>query len=129
MNPSSELAADQTKLIAVVGASADPQKYGFRIFRDLLKAGYKAVPVNPKGGTILDQPVFATLADLPQTPEILITVVPPLITDQVVDQALKLGITEIWMQPGSESPTAFKQAQAAGTDVHQACFMTAHGLW
>jgi uncharacterized protein len=116
-------------MIAVVGASNDPQKYGHRVFRDLLKAGYPAVPVNPKGGTILDQPVFASLSDLPQIPQIVITVVPPEVTTSVVDQALKLGVSEIWMQPGSESPTAFKQAQDAAIDVHQACFMTAHGLW
>jgi predicted CoA-binding protein len=117
------------QLIAVVGASADPQKYGHRIFRDLLKAGYRAVPVNPKGGTILDQPVFKSLTDLPQVPDVVLTVVPPEVTTTIVDQCLDLGVEEIWMQPGSESPNAFKKAQAEEVDIHQACFMKAHGLW
>ena len=115
--------------IAVVGVSADPQKYGHKIFRDLVGAGYKVRAVNPKGGTILDQPVYPTLKDLPEVPDIVITVVPPLVTDKIVDECHALGIHHIWMQPGSQSEAAAKKAESYGMIATQSCFMTTNGLW
>ncbi len=119
----------KTKRIAVVGVSADLQKYGHKVFRDLLAAGYQVAAVNPKGGTILNQPVYASLKDIPVVPELVITVVPPAITETVVEECHALGIPHIWMQPGSESEAAAKKAQAYGMKATEICFMTTNGLW
>lgn len=42
----------QLKEIAVVGVSENYQKFGFKIFRDLLKHGFNVVGVNPRGGMV-----------------------------------------------------------------------------
>ena len=116
--------------IAVVGVSTDPQKYGHRIFADLVKAGYVVFGVNPKGGEVAGQPLYPSLADLPQVPDLVMTVVPPAVTAKVVAQCQELGIKQIWMQPGSESDEAVEAAQAAGiATVSQACFMQHEHLW
>ncbi len=116
--------------IAVVGVSADPSKYGHRVFKDLLIARYPVVAVNPKGGTIERQTVYPTLSALPQTPELVITVVPPTVTEAIVQECHSLKVKEIWMQPGSESAAAIQKATALGIKVtSNACFMKHQGIW
>ena len=70
------------RVYAVMGVSlTDPSKYGTRIFKDLLAAGYRVYAVNPKGGELLGNPVYKTLAELPATPDGVIMVLPPAALD------------------------------------------------
>lgn len=109
---------------AVVGASSNPEKYGHKVLKDLLKAGYKAIAINPKGGQILEQPVYPTLADYPDEIDVVVFVVPPKVTQKVLDQVVQLGIKQVWMQPGSESQAAIDFCQQHQIKVQsQACIM------
>lgn len=109
---------------AVVGASDNPRKWGNRLFRNLLSKGYAVYPVNVRDQVIDGHRTFPSLAALPRKPDVVDTVVPPDQTDKVVAEALALGISRIWMQPGSESDAAIEAAAAAGaTVVHHACAM------
>lgn len=116
-------------LIAVVGVSGDASKYGHRILRDLLKAGYPAKGVNPRGGFVLGCNIYKSLAEIEKRPDIVITAVPPAVTLQVIEECNKLGIKEVWMQPGSESPAALEKARGYGIKAVAACFMASHGVW
>ena len=115
--------------IAVIGVSDDASKYGNRIFRELLNSGYLVSGVNPKGGFILGRHIYKNLEDLEPRPDLVITVVPPAVTEKIVEQCNKLGIKNIWMQPGSESPKAEKKALEYGIRAVTACFMVKEGLW
>ena len=118
------------KRIAVVGVSFDEDKYGHRIFKDLLGAGFKVFGINPKGGELLGQKIYPTLKDLNFVPDIVVTVVPPQITEKIVEEAYHLGIKEIWMQPGSKSDTAIKLAESFGMKVtYDSCFMVYNNIW
>ena len=115
---------------AVVGASQDPAKYGNRIFRSLVASGYQAYPVNPRGGEIDGAKVYPSLADLPQPPEVVDLVVPPPVVEQVVEEVHRLGLTRVWMQPGSESETAIDYCHTHGIQVvHDACAMALRRNW
>jgi predicted CoA-binding protein len=121
---------DKNKLIAVVGVSCNPDKFGYKIFTDLLSAGFKVVAVGVRGGVVAEHTVYKSLKDLPNKPDIVITVVPPGETDKTVDEAISLGIKEIWMQPGSVSKEAVEKAKLAGVKVtDHGCFMVVHGVW
>jgi predicted CoA-binding protein len=121
---------DEDKLIAVIGVSENPDKFGYRIFNDLLKAKFKVVAVGIKGGNIAGENIYKSLKELPSKPDIVVTVVPPIGTDKTVDDAIELGTKEVWMQPGSVSEKAVKKARAAGMKVtDHGCFMVAHGVW
>jgi len=93
---------------AVVGASKDESKYGYKVFMDLKNAGYEVYPINPKEKYIKGEKCYLSLEDLPKVPDVVITVVPPKITEEIVKQVKKLKIGAVWMQPGSESEEAIK---------------------
>ena len=118
------------KRIAVVGVSEREEKFGYKIFHDLLLAGYPVEAVNKRGGKILGRKIYASLAELEAVPELVITVVPPKISEQIVEECHSLGIREIWMQPGSESEAAIQTARDYGISViYNACFMVKSALW
>ena len=115
---------------AVVGVSQDPRKYGHRVFLSLLEAGYCVTGVNPKGGEVAGRAVFASLADLAEIPDVVVTVVPPAVTEQIVASCSELGIRHIWMQPGSESDAAINEARRHGmTVVANECAMVRRKQW
>ncbi|MCL1972557.1 MAG: CoA-binding protein [Endomicrobia bacterium] len=130
MHPISNMMKD--KIIAVAGVNDNPEKFGHRIFFGLCEAGYNVFPVGVRGGEVKGVKIFKTLAELSQKqkPDLVITVVPPAGTDKIVDDCINLGIKEIWMQPGSQSPEGIKKAEAAGIKVTQrGCFMVFEGVW
>lgn len=91
---------------AVVGASNNKNKFGYKIFELFLKKKYVVFAVNPKTEEILNQKVYANISSLPIVPDVVVTVVPPEVTEKIVDEAIKIGVKTIWMQPGSESQKA-----------------------
>ena len=114
----------------VVGASTNPNKYGNQIFRTLLEAGYRVFGVNAGGGEIAGQELYRSLDELPETPAVVDTVVPPPVTEQIVQQCAELGLTRVWMQPGSESPQAIAFCEEHGIKVvHGACAMIRRRDW
>lgn len=132
MEDGAELIEDfiKRRVWAVVGASTDPDKYGNRIYRDLRAAGYTVYGVNPRGGEIEGQELYAGLADLPEKPEVVDTVVPPAVTEEVVRQCAELGLTRVWMQPGSESEAAIQFCREHDIQVvYHSCAMVQKRIW
>ena len=108
---------DKKNVFAVVGASRDPQKYGFQVYRDLKNAGYEVYPVNPNADEISGDKCYVSLENLPINPDIVDVVVPPRVTERIVETCKKLGITKVWMQPGSESENAVKLCEDSKIEV------------
>ena len=116
--------------IAVIGVSENEEKYGHKIFRDLLNAGYRVVGVNSRGVRVLGKETYRSLEEIPHKIDLVITVVPPSVTEEIVEICKKLGIKHIWMQPGSESEIAIKKAREYGISViFNRCFMKENGIW
>ena len=132
MEDGAELIEDfiKRRVWAVVGASTDSEEYGNRIYRDLRAAGYTVYGVNPRGGEIEGQELYAGLADLPEKPEVVDTVVPPAVTEKVVRQCAELGLTRVWMQPGSESEEAIRFCREHDIQVvYHSCAMVQKRIW
>ncbi len=64
--------------VAVIGASTNPAKIGYRIVENMVKSGYtgRIYPINPKGGEILGWPVHATLAEVEEPVDVAVISVP-----------------------------------------------------
>jgi predicted CoA-binding protein len=121
---------NKDKKIAVIGVSQDEKKFGHKIFIDLKEAGYHVWAVGIKGGIVKGERIYKNLADLKEKPDLVITVVAPAITETIVEECIKLGIKEIWMQPGSQSEEGAKRARSKSIKVTDTeCFMTQEKLW
>ena len=115
---------------AVVGASTNRQKYGNRVFRVLLDDGRKVVPINPHAATVAGHPAFPRLSALAEAPEAICVITQPEVTEQIVEEAIRLGIRHIWMQPGAESDRAIAACQSNGINlIHSGpCILVVVGL-
>ena len=113
-----------TNVFAVVGVSSNPAKYGHKVFFDLLSAGYTVYGINPHLTVLEGHTIYPSLDAIPQKADVVVTVVPPRVTEEIVEQCVDLGIKKIWMQPGSESPTAISLCEENNIDcVHDMCIM------
>ena len=104
MNDIATLLHREDTTVAVVGATDDPTKYGSVIYRDLKRKGFEVYPVNPCRDTVDGDPAYASLEALPVEPTIVNIVVPPHATLQVLKKAAEMGLNNVWVQPGAESP-------------------------
>lgn len=86
---------------AIVGASNNPDKFGYKVLKDLKDNGYKTIPINPKEEKILDQKTYHTLSDCIEKIEVVVFITPPQITKKVLEECVKIKINKVWFQPGS----------------------------
>ncbi len=89
--------------VAIVGATDNPAKYGYVIYRDLKRKGFSIFAVNHNRETVDKDTAFKTLAEIPEAPTVVNIVVPPEETLLVLQQCLELGLMNVWLQPGTES--------------------------
>jgi len=116
----------EVRVIAVVGASRNPEKWGYKVFITLRDKypDIRVYPINPRAEKIAGSKAYPSLRELPEKPDMVVTVVPPEITEKIVEEAKKLGVKIIWMQPGSESEKAIEEAEKAGIKVyHHTCIV------
>lgn len=107
---------------AVCGASANPDKFGYRIFAALRRYGYEVYPVNPRESAIDGDACYASLAALPVAVEVVDFVVPPAVALEGLAACAALGIRNVWLQPGVNKPEVVARAQELGLAVvYQYC--------
>jgi len=112
------------KKFAVIGATDNPQKYGNQIVKNLKSRGYEVFPVNPKLKELEGLTCYAALGDIPVKVDVVDFVVPPGVTEEILKQCKELGLSRIWLQPGSESETAIKFCIDNNLKVvHSVCVM------
>ncbi|MDD1743566.1 MAG: CoA-binding protein [Methanomassiliicoccales archaeon] len=83
LNPSS---------LAVVGASAKPEKVGNVILRNLMEGGFRLYPVNPKEKEILGLKCYPDLSSLPEIPDIAILAVSATTSLPITAESARMGI-------------------------------------
>ncbi|HEX9805006.1 MAG TPA: CoA-binding protein [Candidatus Dojkabacteria bacterium] len=110
---------------AIIGASNNPDKYGFRIYKDLKQKGYKIFPVNNKSESIQGDQSYKKIEDLPEMVDVLDFVVPPEASLQIAKKAIKLGYKNFWFQPGSIDNEGLKELKKnTGINIlHDVCVM------
>ena len=109
-----ELLSQPNIIIAVVGASDNPDKFGHTIYRDLKRKGYRIFPVNPNRDTVDGDRAYPKIQALPETPDIVNIVVPPEAALAVAQECLRLGLINLWLQPGAESREVLDYLQENG---------------
>lgn len=116
------------KTIAIVGASADRNKFGNKAVRAFLKQGYTVFPVNPKETQIEGLPVFKSIAEVLARPHLISVYLPPPVLLKVLPAIAAKGCDELWLNPGTESPAVLTEAERLGLNVIQACSIVGIGM-
>jgi uncharacterized protein len=107
----------ETRTIAVVGASGDPSKPAHRIPRYLQSQGYRILPVNPRGGELLGEPVARSLAEVEVPVDVVDVFRPAEEAPGIAREAIEAGAKVLWLQVGIVSEEARQEAEAAGLTV------------
>ncbi len=94
------------KRFAIVGATDDVEKYGYKIFKNLKRRGYEVHPVNLRLKELEGTKCYPDLTGIPVKVGVVDFVVPPQVTEVILKECKRLGLDRIWLQPGSESETA-----------------------
>ncbi len=115
--------------VAIIGASADREKFGNKSVRAHATQGYQVFPINPKGGEIEGLKVYARLADVPVARLDRISMyVPPAVGLKLLDEIAAKGCDELWLNPGSESDELAEAARARGLNPIIACSIVDVGV-
>ena len=119
MKRSAEEILKGVKTIAMVGASANPERPSYQVMAFMQKAGYRVIPVNPglAGRELLGEAAFASLADITEQVDMVDVFRPAEACPAIAEDAVSIGASCLWLQEGIISDQAASIAEAAGLDV------------
>lgn len=112
------------KRLAVAGVSRNKKKFGYTVFKELRDKGFEVSPVNPNTDEIDGVKCYASVSLLPGDVKHLHIVTSRKETEKIVDEAVKKGISFIWIQQSSDTPEAVELAQNSGVKlIYKRCIM------
>ena len=98
-----DLLKEKNNVIALIGASNDPSKYGNKILIDLISKGHNVVPINPKEEEVAGLKSYPNVFGLAEKPSIINFVVPPVVGLEITKEMVEKNYDNFWYQPGAES--------------------------
>lgn len=107
---------EDSRTVAVVGASRDPQKPGGDVPLRLQKRGFRLIPVSPVGDELFGEKVRQSLAEIDEPVDVVEVFRPSEEAPDIARQAAAIGANVLWLQEGLESAEARRIAEEAGMD-------------
>jgi predicted CoA-binding protein len=110
---------EETRTIALVGASDRPDRPSYGVMKRLQDHGYRVIPVNPQitGEHIHGEFVFRDLAQLGDKIDLVDIFRRSQAAGEAVDEAITIGAKAVWLQLGVINQEAAARAEAAGLKV------------
>ena len=107
--------------VAILGASADPERYAFKAQRLLKQYGHRVIPVSAKESVIDDDPTAARLADIDVPVHTLTVYVRPALSDRHREDIERLKPQRVIFNPGTENGPLAAALEEAGIKTRDAC--------
>ncbi|MEV8323064.1 CoA-binding protein [Kitasatospora sp. NPDC056731] len=99
---------------AVVGLSNNTARAAYGVAGVLQRYGKRVVPVHPKAETVLGEPGYASLAEIPFPVDVVDVFVNSALAGEVADQAVAAGAKAVWFQLGVVDEAAYARTRTAG---------------
>ena len=106
-----------TRTIAVVGMSANPERASNEVAQYLRRAGYTIIPVNPACAEILGEKCYPSLREVPVPIDLVDVFRKSEDVMPVVEDAIAVGAKVVWLQLGVTATEAATRAETAGLAV------------
>lgn len=118
-----------TRTVAIIGASADRSKFGNKAVRAYTQLGWHVRPVNPKESTIEGLPAFSAFASIPDAHLDRVSIyLPPAVVLVILPDLQTKSISEVWFNPGCDTPEVLARARALGLNVIAGCSIVDLGV-
>jgi hypothetical protein len=117
------------KTIAVVGLSDNPMRPSFDVSQYMQQQGYRIIPINPAVRHVLGEKSYATLAEVPETIDIVNVFRRSEHVPEIVDEAIRLNLPALWLQESVVHEQAAERARQAGIFVvMDRCILKEHRM-
>ena len=110
-----------SKVVAVVGASSDRNKFGNKALRAFRAEGHTVIPINPNEREVEGLPTYPSVLDVPGPIDMATVYVQPEVAERLLDEFEKKQIPEIWINPGAESDSLMARARQRKLNAIFAC--------
>jgi predicted CoA-binding protein len=107
----------RAKTIAVVGLSDSPLRPSHGVSAYMQTQGYHIIPVNPKINSALGEKAYSSLLDIPEKIDIVNIFRRPEYVEEIVEQAIQLKVSAVWMQEEIVNEAAAQKGRQAGIFV------------
>jgi len=125
--PEIQRVLSNSKTIAIVGLSNNPDRDSYRVADYLRQQGYQIIPVNPNASEILGAKCYSNLREVPDKVDIVNIFRKPDAIPDIVDASIEIGAKVVWMQSGIAHNVAADKARTAGLKVVMSrCIMVEH---
>ncbi len=120
---------DESKTIAVVGLSDNPERTSYQIAKAMQEAGYKIIPVNPKVDTVLGEKAYSSLLEIDEKIDIINVFRRSEFLPEIAEEAKQTDCKVFWAQQGVVNEEAYKLLKAEGfTVIMDLCIKVAHAV-
>jgi predicted CoA-binding protein len=118
----------ESRVIAVVGLSADWFRPSYFAAKYLQEHGYRVIPVNPKYDSVLGEKCYRSLREIPEKVDMVDVFRKTADVAPIADEAIAIGAKVLWQQLGVKNESAAAKARAAGLEaVLDRCVKIEHG--
>jgi uncharacterized protein len=120
----------ETRTIAIVGLSKDPQRPSYFVASYLKHEGYRIIPVNPTADEILGERSYPDLLSIPEPVDLVDVFRPAPVALEIVQQTIAIKAKAIWLQLRIVNLEAAQLAEQAGLRVIiDRCVKMEHGRY
>lgn len=116
------------KSIAIIGASANPEKFGNKAVRAYAQQGWTVYPINPKETIIEGLKAYKTVREIQEAVDEASVYLAPHLVPAVLQEIAAKGIKRVWFNPGTESDDAVERAEELGLEAVVGCSIVGVGV-
>ena len=116
-----------SKVVAVVGASNNRQKFGNKAVRAFVRQGYTVVPIHPSEAEVEGLKAYRSVLEVPGAIDMASFYVPPDVGLRLIEEVARKEIPEVWLNPGAESDELVARARSLSLTPIVACSIVAVG--